>query len=161
MGRGLLAAHPRGLPVQMLFPFLAVILGGLGIAIETPTNALLMKTTTSMLWASFISFLVGAAVLGLALMVTRAKLPAGWVGQTPWYGFIGGLYGAGVVTASSWATPKLGAGTTLVVIVAAQVALAVVLDQLGALGLEHHPLGWLRIAGVLVVSAGAVMVSLG
>ena len=145
----------------MILPFLAVLLVGLGIAIETPTNALLMKTTSSMLWASFISFLLGSAVLGLALIVTRARLQAGWIGQTPWYGFIGGLYGAAVVAASAWATPKLGAGTTLVVIVAAQVALGVVLDQLGALGLEHHPLGWLRIAGVLVVTAGAVMVSLG
>ena len=147
--------------MQMLFPFLAVILVGLGIAIETPTNALLMKTTSSMLWASFISFLVGAAVLAVALVVTRARLQAGWISQPPWYGFIGGLYGAGVVAASAWATPKLGAGTTLVVIVAAQVALGVVLDQLGVLGLAHHPLSWLRIAGVAVVTAGAVMISLG
>ena len=147
--------------MQMLFPFLAVILVGLGIAIETPTNALLMKTTSSMLWASFISFLVGSAVLAVALVVTRARLQAGWISQTPWYGFIGGLYGAGVVAASAWATPKLGAGTTLVVIVAAQVALGVVLDQLGVLGLAHHPLSWLRIAGVAVVTAGAVLITLG
>ena len=145
----------------MIFPFLAVLLVGLGIAIETPTNALLMKTTSSMLWASFISFVVGAGVLGVALAATQSKLQPGWIGQTPWYGFIGGLYGAGVVAASAWATPKLGAGTTLVVIVTAQVALGVVLDQIGALGLTHHPLGWLRIAGVMVVTAGALMVSLG
>ena len=145
----------------MILPFLAVILVGLGIAIETPTNALLMKTTSSMLWASFISFLVGAAVLAIALVVTRAKLQAGWIGQTPWYGFVGGLYGAGIVAASAWATPKLGAGTTLVVIVTAQVALGVLLDQLGVLGLAHHPLGWLRMAGVAAVTAGAVMISLG
>ena len=145
----------------MVVPFLAVVLVGLGIAIETPTNALLMKSTGSMLWAAFFSFLVGAAVLAVAIVATRAKLASGWVGQTPWYGFIGGLYGAGVVAASSWATPRLGAGTTLVVIVAAQVALGVVLDQLGVLGLAHHPLGWLRIGGVLVVALGAVMISLG
>lgn len=147
--------------MQMILPFLAVILVGIGIAVETPTNALLMKTTGSMLWAAFLSFLVGAAVLGVALAATRARLAGGWIGQTPWYGFLGGLYGAGVVAASAWATPKLGAGTTLVVIVAAQVALGVLLDQLGVLGLQHHPLSWLRIAGVLVVAAGAVMITVG
>ena len=147
--------------MQIVLPFLAVLLVGVGIAIETPTNALLMKTTGSMLWASFISFIVGATVLAVALVATRARLQPGWVGQTPWYGFIGGLYGAGVVTASAWATPKLGAGTTLVLIVAAQVALGVVLDQLGVLGLEHHALSWVRIVGVAAVTAGAVMVSLG
>ena len=147
--------------MQTLLPFLAVVLVGLGIAVETPTNALLMKATGSMLWASFISFAVGTGVLALALLATRARLPAGWLGATPWYGFIGGLYGAVVVAASAWATPRLGAGTTLVVIVAAQVALGVMLDQWGVLGLNPHPLGWLRVGGVLVVTAGAVMITLG
>ena len=145
----------------MILPFVAVLLVGLGIAIETPTNALLMKTTSSMLWASFISFLVGSAVLGLALAVTRARLQAGWIGQTPWYALIGGLYGAAVVAASAWATPKLGAGAALVILVAAQVLVGVGLDHFAALGLEKHPASWLRLAGCLVVIGGALMVSLG
>lgn len=147
--------------LQIVFPLLAVVLVGVGIAVETPTNALLGKSSGSVLMASLASFLVGAAALGVAALVKRPQLSPGWLGQTPWYAWAGGLYGAFVVLASAWATPKLGAGTTLVVIVASQVALGVVLDHFGVLGLETHPISWLRVAGVLVVAVGAVLVSLG
>ncbi len=146
---------------QVIVPFVVVLLVGVGIAVETPTNALLGKSTGSFLTASLISFLVGTAVLAAAAVVTRPRLPEGWLAQTPWYAWIGGVYGAGLVLASAWATPKLGAGTTLVVIVASQVALGVGLDHFGLLGLERHALNWLRVAGVIVVAAGAVLIALG
>ena len=147
--------------MQMILAFVAVLLVGVGVAVETPTNALLTKTSGSIVWASFFSFVLGAAALGAALVFTRARLAPGWIGQTPWYALIGGLYGAAVVTASAWATPKLGAGTTLVLIVAAQVVLGVVLDHFAALGLERHPASLLRLAGVAVVVGGALLVSVG
>lgn len=147
--------------VQTVLPFLAVLLVGVGIAIETPTNAFLGKSSGSVLIASLISFVVGTAVLGAAALVRRPQLSPGWLGQTPWWAWTGGLYGAFVVLASAWATPKLGAGTTLVVIVASQVAVGVVLDHFGLLGLKPHAVSWLRVAGVMVVAAGALMVSLG
>ena len=146
---------------QLLLPLIAVVLAGLGIALETPTNALLGKTSGSALWASLVSFVVGTIVLAIAALITRPRMPAGWLAATPVYAWVGGLYGAGVVLASAWATPKLGAGATLVIIVASQVALGVALDHFGMLGLQVHPAGWLRLLGVAVVAAGAVLVSIG
>ena len=146
---------------QLLLPLIAVLLVGFGIAIETPTNALLGKTSGSALWASLISFMVGTGVLGLAALVTRPRLTTGWIATTPWYAWVGGVYGAALVLASAWATPKLGAGATLVIIVASQVGLGVALDHFGVLGLQVHAAGWLRLAGVVVVAAGAVLVALG
>ncbi len=147
--------------LQVALPFAAVVLVGLGIAVETPTNAFLTRTSSSALWAALVSFLVGAAILLVAYGVTRPKLADGWAAHTPWWAWTGGAYGAVLVLLSAWATPKLGAGTTLVVIVASQVALGVALDHWGALGLERHPAGWLRMAGVAMVAGGALMVARG
>lgn len=147
--------------LQLVVPFFVVLLVGVGIAIETPTNALLGKTSGSVLWASLVSFLVGTAILGVAALMVRPRLPQGWIAATPWYAWIGGAYGAALVLGSAWATPKLGAGTTLVLIVASQVALGVGLDHFGVLGLSPHPVNWLRIGGVVVVSLGAVMIAFG
>ena len=147
--------------MQIVLALLAVLLTGVGIAIETPTNALLSKSAGSVLWASLVSFLVGAAVLAASLAVLRPRLPGGWVAATPWYAWVGGIYGAAVVAMSAWATPRLGAGTTLVVIIASQTALGVALDHFGVMGLQPHPAGWLRAAGVAVVVAGAVMIARG
>ncbi len=147
--------------MQIALALLAVLLTGVGVAVETPTNALLSKTAGSVLWATLISFLVGAATVAAALAVARPRLPQGWAAATPWYAWAGGLYGAGVVALSAWATPKLGAGTTLVVIIAAQTALGVALDHFGALGLQPHPASWLRAGGVALVIAGAAMIARG
>ena len=147
--------------MQIVFALLAVLATGVGIAVETPTNALLARSSGSVLWASLISFLAGTAALVVALALVRPRLTEGWVAAAPWYAWIGGLYGAGVVALSAYATPKLGAGTTLVVIIASQTALGVALDHFGVLGLEAHPAGWLRVAGVAAVVAGAVMVARG
>jgi transporter family-2 protein len=75
--------------------------------------------------------------------------------------WLGGVYGALVVFAGAWATPKLGAGSVLVLMVAAQITVGVVLDHFGVLGLKTHPIGALRAVGVLVVVAGALMVQRG
>ena len=91
--------------MQMVVPLLAVLLVGVGIAIETPTNALLGKSSGSVLLASLASFLVGSVALGVAALVKRPQLSAGWLAQTPWYAWVGGLYGAFLVR---WATKKFG-----------------------------------------------------
>jgi transporter family-2 protein len=145
---------------QILAPFIAVVLVGVGIALETPTNALLARTTGSVLLASTVSFIVGGLALGAVILIRRPPLSATWA-DAPWYAWIGGLYGAFLVLASAWATPKLGAGTTLVVIVASQVALGVALDHFGLLGLERHPASLMRIAGIAVVCGGAVLIGKG
>ena len=147
--------------LQLVVPFAAVLLAGIGIALETPTNAMLAKSSASVILASLISFVLGTVVLAIAALVMRPKLPPGWIAVTPWYVWIGGTYGAVVVAASAWATPKLGAGTTLVVIVASQVALGVLLDHFGLIGLKEHPASWLRLGGVAVVTVGALLVALG
>ena len=146
--------------LQLVLPLMAVVMVGVGVALETPTNALLAKTSGSVLWASLFSFLAGTAVLAAALAVQRPSLAEGWR-QAPWYAWIGGVYGALLVLASAWATPKLGAGTTLVVIVASQVALGVALDHFGLLGLEARSATPLRYAGVAVVAVGAAMIAKG
>ena len=145
---------------QLAIPLVAALLVGVGVALETPTNALLAKTSGSVLWASLFSFLAGTAVLAMVLAVRRPPLAAAWT-QAPWYAWIGGVYGAFLVLASAWATPKLGAGTTLVVIVASQVAVGVALDHFALLGLAHRGVSGLRIAGVAVVVAGAAMIARG
>ena len=147
--------------MSLLAPLFVVMLAGVGIALETPTNAMLAKASSSAMLASLVSFILGGAVLALGVLILRPKGAPGWTTTTPWWAWVGGAYGAVAVLASAWATPKLGAGATLVIIVATQVGLGVALDNFGALGLEPHPAGWLRLLGLGVVVAGAAMVAAG
>jgi transporter family-2 protein len=142
-------------------PLLVVLIAGLALGIQPPTNGLLGRITGSGLLASIVSFGVGLLALVAALAILRPRINPGWVSASPWYVWLGGLYGALAVFAGAWATPKLGAGTILVLMVATQIAVGVALDHFGVLGLKTHPVSLLRGLGVLVVVAGALMVQRG
>lgn len=147
--------------MEMAVAALLVLFAGLLTAVEAPTNALLNQNVSSIAFASFVTMSVGALAAGLVTLVIRPHLQPSWPTTTPWYAFVGGLYGAVIVAIGAYATPKLGAGPTMVVTIIAQVGTGLALDHFGALGLEKHEISWLRVAGLLVAVVGGIMVSLG
>ncbi len=147
--------------MDMVVAVLLVLVAGVATAVEAPTNALMVKNVASVSFTTFVVMGLGALVAGVSFLILRPQLQPNWATTTPWYAFVGGLYGVAIVAATAWATPKLGAGAALVILVAAQVLVGVGLDHFAALGLEKHPASWLRLAGCLVVIGGALMVSLG
>ena len=147
--------------MQVLIAVFLVVLAGISEALEAPTNALLVQNSNSVAFSTFVATTVGAIIMGVWLLVMRPQLQPAWPTTTPWYVFLGGFYGVIILAATAYATPKTGAGVTLVVLVITQVVMGVGLDHFGALGLEKHPANWLRIAGCVVAIGGALMVSLG
>jgi transporter family-2 protein len=140
--------------------FIFVLLAGVGLAVQAPTNAALAKTSGSVLLASLVSFIVGSAVLALAWAATDRTSPAALRGAPTW-AWAGGLYGACFVAAMAYAAPRLGLATTLTVAIASQLAMALVLDHFGLLGLKVTPVSLGRIAGVACVLVGIVLVRRG
>ena len=147
--------------MEMVFAGLVVLLAGIATAVEAPTNALLRLNVSSFAFTAFVTMAIGALGAGIVVLVVRPSLQAGWATTTPWYAFVGGLYAAAIVAMGAYATPKLGAGTTMVLTVTAQVVTGIVLDQMGVLGLEKHEISWLRVIGCVVAIVGALLVSLG
>ena len=142
-------------------PLLVALIAGMAMAVQSATNGFLGRTAGSGLLASLINFAVGLLALVAALLILRPRTHPGWTGAAPWWAWLGGLYGAVIVFAGAWSTPRLGAGTALVLTVAALVAVGVLLDHFGAFGLRVHPVSGLRAIGVLAVVAGALMVQRG
>ena len=147
--------------MEMAIAALIVLIAGVATAVEAPTNALLQQNVSSFAFAAFLTMVVGAIGSGLMVLLIRPQLQPSWPTTTPWYAFIGGLYAAAIVAMGAYATPKLGAGPTMVMTIIAQVGAGLALDHFGALGLEKHEVSWLRIGGLLVAVVGGVMVSLG
>jgi transporter family-2 protein len=139
---------------------IVVLLAGVGLAVQAPTNAALAKASGSVLLASLVSFLVGSVVLALAWAAIDRTAPSALRGAPAW-AWIGGLYGACFVAAMAYAAPRLGLATTLTIAIASQLAMALVLDHFGLLGLKVAPVSLGRIAGVALVLAGIVFVRRG
>ena len=143
--------------------FLSILLAVLAGALQpfqAAINTRLGKEVGNPIFAAFTSGLLSGAAVGVYLLFAPKVLPKGVASalQLPGWMWIGGLLGATYLTAIILATPKLGAGTLMAVVIAAQVTVSVALDHFAALGLDRHPFGWGRAAGVLLFLAGAFLI---
>jgi transporter family-2 protein len=141
-----------------LLSLILAVIGGVLLAIQAPTNAILGKASGSPIVAAFISFLIGTIALGAAVAATSGRLFAPELKQVPWYAWVGGFYGAFFVAVAAFGAPRVGVGVLLTAAIAGQLAAALVLDHYGLLGLERHPVTLTRAAGLVLVIIGAALV---
>jgi transporter family-2 protein len=144
--------------VAILIPVLLVFIAGAMVAIQAPTNSMLAKAGGSPILAALISFMVGTiALLAVWLMTPNRPGTAAFAGL-PWYAWIGGLYGAVFVAVAAYAAPKIGVASLITIGIAGQIAMALWLDHVGAMGLTREPINYGRVIGALLVIAGVVLV---
>jgi transporter family-2 protein len=139
---------------------LAVLLtagaGGL-IALQAPINAGLGKSTGG-LPAALVSFGVGTIALA-AIVVLSGK--AGGLGATfdvSWYYLLGGLLGAVYVANALVAVSVIGAGGVAAATITGQLTFSVLIDRFGLFGLDQVALGPERVAGIVLLLAGTVLI---
>lgn len=138
-----------------LIPIIVVLIAGLGLAIQPPTNAALARASGSVWLAALVSFTVGTAVLLLVWAADRTPLTA--LRGAPWWSWLGGLYGAAFVAALAYAAPRLGIAAALTLAVASQLAAALTLDHFGLLNLPQQPVTPVKVAGIVLVFAGVLL----
>jgi bacterial/archaeal transporter family-2 protein len=141
-----------------LLSLFVALVGGVLLAAQAPTNALLGKASGSAIVAAFISFLIGTIALGAAVAVTSGKLFDPGLKQVPWYAWLGGFYGAFFVAAAAFGAPRVGLAVFLTAAIAGQLAAALLIDHYGLFGLIRQPVTLTRAAGLLLVLVGAVLV---
>ena len=136
---------------------LTAAVGGL-VALQAPINAQLGRTVGS--WqAAAVSFTFGTVLLVAIVLVAGGGF--GEVGEArrlPWYYLTGGVLGAAYVTTVLVTVRSLGAGGVVAATIAGQLAMAVVVDQLGILGVEKQPVTALRLVGIALLAAGTFLV---
>ncbi len=76
---------------------------------------------------------------------------------SPWWLYAGGAYGLFIIAGAAYAFPRLGAGPTTALMIAAQLATALTLDHLG-LPAGKIPVTPVRIVGTLLLVIGAILV---
>jgi transporter family-2 protein len=142
----------------MLVPILLVFIAGGMVALQAPTNAILAKAGGSPILAALISFTVGTVALLMVWVATPNRPGSSAFAGLPWYAWIGGLYGAMFVAVAAYAAPKIGIASLITIGIAGQIAMALLLDHVGAMGLTRDPITVGRVAGAVLVIAGVVLV---
>jgi len=139
--------------------FLIVALGGAGLTIQMAWNARLRASTGSPVLATIISVFV--SLLSLALVwasgaANRGSIPA--FSSLPKWAWCGGVFAAFYLVASLIAIPKLGAAAVFSLVIAGQMAAALILDSTGAFGVAQISLSPSRVLGTALLLIGVTLI---
>ncbi|VVD62273.1 DMT family transporter [Pandoraea anhela] len=150
------------LSATVLLPLGVALFAGAVVPFQAGSNAALGRTLGHPLWATVASLLVSLLVVLPVLIGMRAGLPnVAAAARGPWWLWIGGVAGVAYITAALVLTPRLGAANFIVCVVAGQVVASLLIDHFGLMGLAVKPVNLVRVAGVVLIIAGMVVVQWG
>jgi transporter family-2 protein len=98
-------------------------------------------------------------VLSLAILAV-ARTGVGGLGgafRTPAWMWLGGVMGATVVFAITFAQPRIGATATIGILIAGQLVMGAVIDRYGLFGVERIDISLPRAAGIVLLGIGAAL----
>lgn len=135
------------------------LVAGMALSTQFAVNTQLRTVVGGPVAAAAVSFLIGTVFLVIAALAVTRSMPAfGEITSSPWWIWTGGLLGAFFVFASVILTPRLGAATTVGLVLTGQVTASIILDHFGLLRLPVHEATLPRLAGALLIVAGVVLV---
>ncbi len=139
---------------------LIAIAAGVGSALQSGSNAGLQKSLATPLWTIvFVSLITSAAALAIAGAMSAPLPSREQFGQVPWWAWLGGLFGLCFLTATVFASPKLGAGLFVALIVTSSTVTSLILDHYGLMSFDVHQAGVGRIVGGLLMIAGVACIA--
>lgn len=132
---------------------------GAVVPVQTAANARLrLSVGNRPIVPALISFTIALTLTVAATLVLQGN-PLPQLGPaTPWWCWFGGLFGALFVLGNILLFPKLGPVQTVVLPILGQVAMGLIIDQLGLFNSRQMDVGILRVLGALVVLAGILVV---
>jgi bacterial/archaeal transporter family-2 protein len=130
---------------------------GLGGAVQIAVQGRLNERVGS-LEAVATASVIGATIAIAVLLVARRSV--GGVGDAvagPKWQLLGGVMSVFIILAITIAGPRIGVVATTAFIIAAQFALAAVIDRYGWFGVEQVAFSWARVLGIGLLVMGAAL----
>ena len=137
---------------------ITAIAGGL-VAAQAPVNNMVSQRVGS-LGAVTVNFVVGTTLVLLITFAFAGGFETDSAADSPaWYYWLfGGVAGVAIVLTTLVTVRELGAGGVTAATIAGQLTLSVVLDRLGALGLDERAITWEKMLGIALLAAGTVLI---
>ena len=136
--------------------YLIAIVVGLGVTMQAGVNTQLQLVMKNPLISSLVSFLIGTAVLLIAILITDYKsfFNLSNISQAPWWQLTGGVFGVIYIGSIIIVAPKIGAANMIGFVVASQLLFSLLFDHFGWLGFPIRQINWSRIVGAVLLISG-------
>mgnify|MGYP003579726606 CR=1 FL=1 len=141
------------------FYLLLAVAAGAMMPTQAATNNKMAMVVDSPVLSAFISFAVGTVALLVYLLMTGVPLGnLSAAKDAPAIAWVGGLLGAFFVAAAVTLVPRLGVAMTFSLIIAGQMIVTLIIDHFGLLGVPEKAVSIPRVAGILLITAGVVLI---
>jgi transporter family-2 protein len=138
---------------------LIALLAGAMMPTQAATNNRMASVVESPILAALLSFLVGTiALFAYALLTGEPISNLALAKNAPPIAWIGGLLGAFFVAAAVTLVPRLGVAMTFSLIIAGQMVATLIIDHFGLLGVPVKEISFTRIAGILLITGGVILI---
>ncbi|MGD2037598.1 MAG: DMT family transporter [Desulfobacterales bacterium] len=128
------------------------VFAGMSNGFQAPINAALGKFV-GIVESSCISFSVGTlSLLVVSLVAGQGSILR--IADAPPNLWIGGLLGAFYVTIVLFVVPKIGAAVMIAAVITGQMTAALIIDQVGLLGIPKNPIDLYRLGGLACMAVG-------
>jgi len=150
---------PSSFPFSATLFALAALIAGALVPFQAGSNATLGRALGHPLWATVASLLVSLLVVLPVILAMRAPMPNfGQVPHLPWWAWFGGVAGVVYITAALVLTPRMGAASFIVCVIAGQMLTSLLIDHFGLVGLPVKEVNVGRIGGVALIFVGMLLV---
>lgn len=138
-----------------------VFLFGLLQPFQAGMNARMGAALGDRFQAGFINGFTNVLLLLVVLLVLFRGLPSpALLRDAPWWAFLAGAIGAGIVVVQLSSAPILGAAVMVALFVAGQVAGSVLVDGFGLVGYPRNPPSGLRLLALGLILGGVVLATI-
>lgn len=138
---------------------LIALLAGAMMPTQAATNNKMAVFVDSPVLAALLSFLVGTIALLVYIFLTGVPLSnLSGVRDAPLIAWAGGLFGAFFVASTVVLVPRIGVAMTFSLVIAGQMLLTLLIDHFGVLGVPVKELTLPRLAGILMITGGVVLI---
>jgi bacterial/archaeal transporter family-2 protein len=130
---------------------------GLAGAVQIAVQGRLNERVGSIEAAATASVIGAALALVVLLLARRSLAGVGDAVAGPKWQLLGGAMSICIILAITVAGPRIGVVATTAFLIAAQFALAAVIDRYGWFGVERIPFSWPRVLGLALLVVGAAL----
>jgi len=106
---------------------------------------------------AFSTALTALLAVAVLLLAHRSVSGFGRALHQPWWMLMGGAMGALIVFTITYAGPRIGVAATVGILIGGQLVMGAAIDRWGLFGTQKIALHWPRLAGILLLAAGAAL----
>jgi transporter family-2 protein len=136
---------------------LLALAAGIGGAVQIAVQGRLGDRVGSLEAVATASLIGAILALAVLLLARRSLAGIGEAFGSPKWMLLGGVMSALIILAITVAGPRIGVVATTAVLIAAQFALATVIDRFGWFGVERIAVSWQRVLGIALLFVGAAL----